>query len=110
MAARLAAGLWVQAYMMRLQIEGIPVYVVARGDDTAGAVWIKLATLDGQAALWERQYDLMADRRTWACTTTGSESEVDDRIGRERARDQDLWVLEVEDARGRHLLDDPSLA
>ena len=108
--SRLASGLWVQAYLMRLSLEGIMSHVVAKGDATAGSVWVKLATMDGQAALWERQYDLMADRRDWRETMAGDESEIDARITRERARDRDLWVIEVEDARGRHLLDDPSLA
>ena len=108
--SRLAAGLWVQAYMMRLNLEAIPAYVVHRGDETAGAVWVKVATLDGQAELWERRYDLMRDVREWALAEQGGEAEIDARIARETTRDRDLWVLEVEDARARHLLDDPSLA
>lgn len=108
--SRLASGIWVQAYLMRLQIEAIPAYVLHRGDDTAGAVWVKLATMDGQATLWERSYDLMADKREWSCTMTGPEPDIDDCIARERTRDRDLWVLEVEDPRGRNLLEDPSLA
>lgn len=108
--SRLAAGLWVQAYMMRLGLEGIPAHVIQRGDETAGAVWVKLASLRGPAELWERHYDLMADRRDWRRTMDGDESEIDGRIARECARDRDLWVIEVEDPRGRTLLDDPSLA
>lgn len=108
--SRLAAGIWVQAYLMRLQIDGIYAHVIHRGDATAGAVWVKLATMNGQAALWERSYDLMGDTREWACTMEGPEPEIDARIARERGRDRDLWVLEVEDPRGRNLLDDPSLA
>lgn len=108
--SRLASGIWVGAYLARLQAEGIPVYVVARGDETAGAVLIKLATLDGQAQAYHRVVDLMTGTRRWDLLAEGSEAEVDAAIGKQRGFDPDLWVIEVEDAGGRHLLDEPGLA
>ena len=42
MTARLASGIWVAAYLTRLRLAGIPVYVTAKGDATAGAVIVKL--------------------------------------------------------------------
>lgn len=97
--ARLAAGLWVQAYMMRCQIEGIPVYVEARGDGTAGAVIVKLCTLDGKARAYERRYDLMRDTRSWEVLVEGDEAEVDAALARARSRDPDLWIVAVEEDR-----------
>jgi hypothetical protein len=109
MTARLASGLWVQAYMMRCQIEGIPVYVEARGDGTAGAVIVKLCTLDGRACAYERRYDILRDTRSWEVLTEGPETEVDAALSRARGRDPDLWIVAVEDRQGRHLLDTPGL-
>ena len=106
---RLAAGVWVAAYLARLQAEGIPVYVVARGDETAGAVLVKLATLDGRATAFHRVVDLMSGTRRWDVLADGPEREVDESIARQRAFDPDLWVIEVEDSRGRHMLDTPGL-
>ena len=108
--SRLASGIWVGAYLARLQAEGIPVYVVARGDETAGAVLVKLATLDGQAAAFHRVVDLMSGTRRWDVLAEGVEAEVDATIQKQRGFDPDLWVIEVEDARGRHMLDQPGLA
>jgi hypothetical protein len=105
MSARLTADFWVAAYLARLRAAAIPVYITARGDATAGAVAVKLATLDGRAALWRRMFDPMTDSRTWTCLTEGPEADIDAALGRERARDPDLWVIEVEDRQGRHLLD-----
>ncbi|MBV7380431.1 DUF1491 family protein [Maritimibacter dapengensis] len=106
---RLASGLWVSAYLARLQAEGIGVYVVARGDDTAGAVLVKLATMDGQAKAFQRSVDLMTGARTWVVLSEGDERAVDESIAKQRGFDPDLWVIEVEDARGRHMLDEPGL-
>ena len=107
---RLAAEFWVQAYLARLRLNDIPAFVVARGDDTAGAVLVKLNTLDGQARAFQRSFDLMTGARNWTILTEGDESEVDAAIARQRGFDPDLWVIEVEDRAGRHLLDEPGLA
>ena len=108
--SRLASGIWVGAYLARLQAEGIPVYVVARGDETAGAVLVKLATLDGRARAFHRVVDLLSGTRRWDILAEGDEAEVDATIRKQRGFDPDLWVIEIEDARGRHMLDEPGLA
>jgi len=109
MTPRLTASFWVRAYLNRLRLANIPAYVLARGDATAGAVMVKLASLDGQARLYQRIFDPMADRRRWIELDAGLECDIDARIDRDKGRDRDLWVIEVEDRRGRHLLDEPGL-
>ncbi len=104
MSARLAAGIWVSAYLKRLQGEGIPAYVIARGDDTAGEVLVKLALMDGNARAFMRAFDFQLGDRVWQLLYEGTEREVDDAIERQRGFDPDLWVIEVEDPRGRHML------
>ena len=107
--ARLATDFWVHAYLARLRLADIPAYVVAHGDDTAGAVIVKLATLDGQAKAFHRSYDLMTGERVWATLAEGPEPKVDAALSRQRSFDPDLWVIEVEDRQGRHLLDEEGL-
>lgn len=109
MQPRLASGLWVSAYLARLRLEGIPVFLTARGDDTAGAVIVKCATLDGQASALQRSYDFARDARIWMVLAEGAETDVDQAIRAARRHDPDLWVLEIEDRAGRTLLDDPGL-
>ncbi len=106
--ARLRAGLWVAAYLARLRHEAIPAFVVARGDEGAGAVLVKSATLDGKATLFQRSYDASGDR-VWMTLASGTDAEVDDAIARQRRFDPDLWVIEVEDRQGRHLLGEEGL-
>ena len=84
-------------------------YVMAKGDATAGAVVVKVATMDGAARLFEQRFDLEQDRRIWSVLATGAEGEMDAILSRARARDPDLWVIEIEDRAGRHLLDQEGL-
>ncbi len=107
--ARLAAGLWVSAYLARLAQANIPAYVTARGDGVAGAVAVKCAHLDGQAVLWSREWDFETDTRPWRAAETGPEPQVDAAISRARQRDPDLWVIEIESRDGRTLLDQDGL-
>ena len=108
--ARLTTRFWVDAYLARLSFANIPAYVVAHGDDTAGAVLVKLATLDGRAQAFTRGFDLMSGARRWEVLAEGAEAEVDAAVTRQRGYDPDLWVIEVEDRHGRHLLDEPGLS
>ena len=71
---------------------------------------MKLATLDGQARAFQRSFDLMTGGRVWVVLAEGAEAEVDAAITRQRRHDPDLWVIEVEDRAGRHLLDQDGLA
>ncbi len=107
---RLTAQFWVQAYLARLRLNEIPAFVVAHGDDTAGAVLVKLNTLDGKAVAFQRSFDLMTGERRWIELASGSEADVDVMIARQRRFDPDLWVIELEDRQGRHLLDEAGLA
>ncbi|TDE37574.1 DUF1491 family protein [Antarcticimicrobium sediminis] len=106
----MVSSFWVQAYLTRLRLREIPAFVTAHGDDTAGAVLIKLNTLDGQARLFQRGFDLTSGARRWVELSQGVEAEVDAAIARQRGFDPDIWVIEVEDRQGRHLLDEDGLS
>lgn len=109
MEPRLTSGFWVSAYLARLGLAGIPAFVTRKGDATAGAVIVKLATLDGRARAFQRRFDLVADRRVWDVLAEGAEAEVDAVLARERGRDPDLWIIEIEDRAGRSLLEEDGL-
>lgn len=110
MQPRLTSDLWVSAYLTRLRLADIPAYVTAKGDPTAGAVLVKVATLDGRARAFQRSFDYNSDARIWVVLAEGDEREVDALLTRQRSRDPDLWLIELEDRQGRTLLDQDGLA
>ncbi|MDH2328537.1 DUF1491 family protein [Cereibacter sp. SYSU M97828] len=107
---RLTADFWVRAYLARLRLADIPAFITSKGDATAGAVLVKLATLDGKAQAFQRSFDLMTGDRAWVVLAEGAEPEVDAAVARQRGFDPDLWVIEIEDRQGRTLLDEPGLS
>ena len=105
---RLTTDLWVSAYLTRLRLADIPVYVTAKGDATAGAVIVKCATLDGQAKAVQRSYDLMTGARVWVTLAEGPEAEVDATLRRQRDRDEARMLLGLGGAVAQALLDEVS--
>jgi hypothetical protein len=106
---RLTSEFWVAAYRKHLDMLEIPCFVLQRGHASAGAVFVKVNTLDGAACVYQRSFDLMTGERSWIELTRGPEPECDVALSRQRGFDPDIWILEVEDRAGRHLLDEPHL-
>ena len=106
---RLASKFWVQAYLARLQLVNIQGFIVAHGDDSSGAILVKINYLNGHATIYQRSYDLINEKRSWIILFDGDENQVNEVIKRQRYSDPDIWVVEVEDTLGRHLLDEEGL-
>ena len=107
---RLTTEIWIAAYLTRTRLADIPAFVVQKGDNSVGAVLVKLNTLDGQATCFHRSFDLMSGERKWVVLSEGVEADVDASIAKQQSFDPDLWVIEIEDKAGRHLLDEPGLS
>jgi hypothetical protein len=109
---RLKTSIWVAAYLRRCQGAGVFGAVRRRGAEEAGAVFVKVATLDGNAMLFvpapQTVYDdsRPIERFFVPIAPQGlSEQAVEERIAREIRFDPDAWVIETEDKAGRHFLD-----
>lgn len=109
---RLRSDIWVKAYLRTCASHGAHGVVVRHGDDDAGAIYIKIARLDGTATAFgpaPAGWDGAAVDRRWIQLTTGegaNEREVDLMLERMMEFDRDIWIIEVEDRQGRSFLDD----
>ena len=72
-----------------------------------GDVLVKVSRLDGTAAAYVPSMDMDGERIFLNLLIQGvgpEEAAVDDYIRRAKARDSDLWIVEIEDQEGRHFL------
>ena len=100
--------LWVKAYLRTCASAGVPAAVVRRGDDDAGVVFIKVARLDGTAALYgpaPAGLERDSGEPRWLLAATASDADIETRLAREKNLDSDIWVVEIEDREGRHFLE-----
>lgn len=109
MRPRLATDFWIAAYLARLEAAAIPAYLSAKGDKTAGAVAVKVATMDGRASVFTRVYGPEGERIWAPLAAAAPESEADEALARQRKFDPDLWIVEIEDPKGRTLLEEDGL-
>lgn len=103
---RLTSSFWVQAYIKKLNLLGVPAFVVSHGDDTAGAIIVKVNKLNGDAVLFERSFSLDKNLNQWSKFESGDEKELDELLSRQLSRDRDLWIVEIESRKGDPFLDD----
>lgn len=107
---RLKTEIWVSAYLRRLQGAGVSAVIVRRGDAQAGAIYICVNRLDGFVQLYvpaPAAYDGHDNERRWVSyfgEAFAEEREASRYLAREMEMDPDLWIIDVEDKRGRHFL------
>ena len=100
----LNSDLWVSALIRRAQIEGANATVVRKGDMRAGTVIVKAYnTAERTARLYSEAFGPDGDR-LWIQPVSGTESELDAYVDRQRDYDPDIWVVEIEDRHGRHFI------
>jgi hypothetical protein len=109
---RLRSDIFVMAYIRRCGVEGVTAVLRRRGASEAGAIFVKVDRLDGEAALYgaapsvdelpqgvDRLFTRLHERETLPVP------EIEARLARQRDFDPDIWIVEVEDRTGRCFLD-----
>jgi hypothetical protein len=109
---RLKSSIWVAAYLRRCQSAGVFGAVRRRGAEDAGAVFVKVALMNGMAMLYmpapQTVYD---DSRpidrffTPMSPEPIPEPAVEERLAKEIRFDPDIWIVETEDRDGRQFLE-----
>ena len=109
---RIKSKLWVQAYLRRCEADLASAVITSRGDEDAGAIYLKILHLDGNACLYAPApagFAEVAVERRWIAAIPDQpkpETEIDASLARTREFDPDIWIIEVEDRNGNHRLGD----
>jgi hypothetical protein len=111
---RLRSDIWVAAYLRRCAVDGVSAVLRRRGAAEAGAIFVKIDRLNGEAALYGPAPQTLAhdlgpgvDRVFTRQHKTDwiDPADAERRLTREIGFDPDLWIIEAEDREGRHRLD-----
>ena len=101
----LSTDIWVSALIRRAELAGAFAVVARKGDPRAGAVLVKARDRRaGTARLYAEATKGDGERVWMQPVPSDAEAELDAYVERARRIDPDLWVVEIDDAQGRHFL------
>ncbi len=107
-APRLKAGIFVRALIRRVEVAGASALIGRKGSDEAGAIILKVATMDGRVLVLNQARDGQGNL-VWARVLgdTVSEARANEWCAKQVTFDPDLWIVEIEDPKGRTFVDEP---
>ena len=104
---RLKAGIFVRALIRRVQVAGASAFVVRSGAEEAGSIILKVAKLDGSVLVLNQARNAKGEL-VWAQALGGwvNEPRAVEWCDRQVKFDPDLWIIEIEDRKGRAFVDE----
>ena len=110
MLPKLKAVIQVQAIIRRAEVAGAQAFLVRRGSEEAGALFLKLSRLDGTFTVLN-QARRGEGELIWTKPLGDSvdEAAAQTYLDKQVRFDPDLWILEIEDREGRAFVDEPVL-
>jgi hypothetical protein len=104
---RLKSAIYVQALIRRVEAQGASAYLLRRGAEEAGAVFLKLNRLDGSCVVLSPAR--RGEERVWMrpLGDSADEQRCADYLTKQIRFDPDIWIVEIEDRAGRTFVDEP---
>jgi hypothetical protein len=105
---KLKAAIQIQAIIRRAEVAGAQAFLVRRGSEEAGALFLKLSRLDGSFTVLN-QARRGEGELVWTKPLGDSvdEAAAQTYLDKQMRFDPDLWILEIEDREGRAFVDEP---
>jgi hypothetical protein len=107
MQPRLKAGIFVRALIRRAEVAGAQAYVVRKGAEEAGAIFLKISRLDGTGTVLN-QARAGDGELVWARPLGDGidDAKANAYFERQIKFDPDIWIVEIEDREGRAFVDE----
>ena len=108
MIPRLKVGIFVRALIRRAEVAGAQAFVVRKGSEEAGAVFLKIARLDGTSLVLS-QARRGEGELVWVkpLGEAVDDAKASTYFDKQMRFDPDLWIVEIEDREGRTFVDEP---
>lgn len=101
----LPTDVWAGALIRRAELAGAFAMVIRKGDARAGTVLVKVIDRrDRSARIYAEAFKGDGERIWMEPVKSDDEAGLDAYVERQVARDPDLWLIEIDDAEGRHFL------
>ena len=108
MQPRIKTAIQIKAIIRRAEVAGAQAFLVRRGQEDAGALYLKVSRLDGTFVVLNqaRRGD---GELVWTKPLGDSvdESGASKYLEKQLRFDPDIWILEIEDRGGRAFVDEP---
>ncbi len=102
----LKPAIWVAALLRRAQSAGAFATIIKKGDEDGGAVLLCVRARGGMCTLY-RPVRNMEGARVWWPKGPMSEADMDPYLRARQETDPDIWIVEIEDNKGRHFITEP---
>jgi hypothetical protein len=104
---RLKSAIYVQALIRRAEAAGASAYLLRRGAEEAGAVFLKVNRLDGTCIVLSPAR--RGEERVWTrpLGDAADEQRSAEYFTKQVRFDPDIWIVEIEDRGGRTFVDEP---
>ena len=108
MLPKLTAAIQIKAIIRSAEVAGAHAFLLRRGSEEAGALFLKLSRLDGNFTVLN-QARRGEGELVWTkpLGERSDEAAVSRYLEKQIRFDPDLWILEIEDREGRAFVDDP---
>jgi len=107
MQPRFKVGIFVRALIRRAEVAGAQAYVVRKGAEEAGAIFLRVSRLDGTCTVLN-QARAGDGELVWARPLGESidDAKASAYFERQIKFDPDIWIVEIEDRKGRAFVDE----
>ena len=93
----------VNAFIKTARLNMLDAYMVRRGDSKSGEIFLRLNNLRGQSKIYSyRKANIQNHWEVYGSDTWQEDSLINDKIKKIISIDSDIWILELEDKKGRY--------